>query len=59
MNTNKVFYSITIGDRIFGEFTGDFIAASLDEAILEAKEFYSFEMDTQPEEIEILKVSIK
>ncbi len=59
MNTSKVIYSITIVDEIFGEFTGDFIATSQDEAILDAREFYAYEMDTQPEEIEIIKVITK
>jgi hypothetical protein len=56
MNTSKAIYTITIQDDMFGEFTGDFEAEDPNEASRLAQEFYAQEMDTQPEEIQILKI---
>lgn len=54
-----IIYRITIQDTMFGEFTGEFEADTFEEACMDAKEFYALEMDTNPEEIEILAISIK
>jgi hypothetical protein len=49
-------YNITIDDGFFGPLTGQFIANSKEEAVKEAKDFYSLELDTDSDHIEILRV---
>jgi len=49
-------YKIKIDDGFFGPFTGQFIANSKEEAVKEAKDFYSLELDTNADYIEILSM---
>lgn len=49
-------YKVTINDELFGELTGKFEAKTKKEAVVKAKEFYSVELDTTPEYIEIVNI---
>lgn len=51
-------YRIVIYDDFFKkEFTGDFGAEDQETAIEEAKEYYAFELDTQPNEIDVRSIT--
>ena len=56
INMGNMKYKITIDEGFFGSFTGQFIANSKEEAVKEAKDFYSLELDTDPDHIKILSV---
>jgi hypothetical protein len=50
-------FRITIKDDFFNkELTGTFVADSEEAALVEAKDHYAYELDTNIEEIQILKV---
>lgn len=50
-------FLITINDMMFGNFTGEFEADTRDQAIEEALDFYSYELDTAKEELNVVHVS--
>jgi len=60
MTTNDKKYKVTVTDNFFGkELTGEFIASTEQEAIAEAKDYYAMSLDTEPNEITIIKVAVE
>lgn len=52
----KKFFTVTVIDEMFGQFSGEFFVRSEKKAEKEARTWYAFELGTFPENIEVLTV---
>ena len=60
MNNNDKKFNVTIYEEFFNkELTGIFFAPTEAEAIVAAKDHYSSELGTEPDEIKIVKITLQ